>query len=170
MKAAAASAMAIAMLALAAAVATAAPVLRPGQTSAPGMSGTCTNCHTYAKPAKPAPLRPSHPYLAKAKHKMGRTFKIWGYVPPKLAGATNATMTVYVQRANAKGKWVSVPSLATTATLSATGKFKNKTNYVSAMKVNRAGRYRTRVKLVCRNSGGAELTKWSTYAKFRIVK
>ena len=36
------------------AVALAAPVLSPGTTSAPGMSGTCTDCHTYSTPA-PAP-------------------------------------------------------------------------------------------------------------------
>ena len=28
----------------------AAPVLQPGVTSAPGMSGVCTDCHVYATP------------------------------------------------------------------------------------------------------------------------
>ena len=161
---------AIAILMLSAAVAIAAPVLQPGQTSAPGMSGTCTNCHTYAKPAAPAPLVPSRPFLAKAKQKMGRTFKIWGYVPPKLSGASNATMTVYVQRLNSHKKWVSVPSLDQTATLSATGRFKNKTNYVGALKVNRLGRYRVRAKLVCLNASDAEVTKWSSRTTFKVVK
>lgn len=34
--------------AMTAGAASAAPVLRAGQTSAPGMSGRCTNCHAYA--------------------------------------------------------------------------------------------------------------------------
>jgi hypothetical protein len=169
-KAAAVGATAIVILALASAAAIAAPVLKPGQTSAPGMSGTCTNCHTYAKPAKPAPLLPSHPYLAKKKQKRARTFKVWGYVPPKLSGASNATMTVYVQRSKAKGKWVAVSSLTTTATLSATGKFKNKTNYVAKLKISRVGKYRTRVKLVCLNADGVQVTKWSSLTTFKIVK
>ena len=40
----------IAIVAVFVATAFAAPVLQPGVTSAPGMSGVCTNCHTYAKP------------------------------------------------------------------------------------------------------------------------
>jgi hypothetical protein len=46
-------------------VAFAAPVLQPGVTSAPGMSGVCTDCHTYATPpassggtATPTPSTP----------------------------------------------------------------------------------------------------------------
>ena len=41
---------AIAILAVSAAAAFAAPVLQPGVTSWPGMSGVCTDCHTYATP------------------------------------------------------------------------------------------------------------------------
>jgi len=40
----------IAIVAVFVATALAAPVLQPGVTSAPGMSGVCTDCHTYAKP------------------------------------------------------------------------------------------------------------------------
>ena len=40
----------IAIVAVFVATALAAPVLQPGVTSAPGMSGVCTNCHTYATP------------------------------------------------------------------------------------------------------------------------
>ena len=40
----------IAIVAVFVATAFAAPVLQPGVTSAPGMSGVCTNCHAYAKP------------------------------------------------------------------------------------------------------------------------
>ena len=44
------------VVALSASVALAAPVLPYGTTSAPGMSGTCTNCHTYAPAPTPAPV------------------------------------------------------------------------------------------------------------------
>jgi hypothetical protein len=41
------------------ATALAAPVLQPGVTSAPGMSGVCTDCHVYAKtPATPPVVTP----------------------------------------------------------------------------------------------------------------
>jgi len=39
---------AMALIALSAAIALGAPVLQPGTTSAPGMSGVCTDCHVYA--------------------------------------------------------------------------------------------------------------------------
>jgi hypothetical protein len=42
------------MVAISAGVSLGAPVLPYGMTSAPGMSGTCTNCHAYA----PAPTTP----------------------------------------------------------------------------------------------------------------
>jgi hypothetical protein len=41
---------ATAILALSVTTAFGASVLQPGVTSAPGMSGVCTDCHTYAKP------------------------------------------------------------------------------------------------------------------------
>jgi hypothetical protein len=41
---------AMALVAASVATALAAPVLQPGVTSAPGMSGVCTDCHVYATP------------------------------------------------------------------------------------------------------------------------
>ena len=41
---------ATALVAASVATALAAPVLQPGVTSAPGMSGVCTDCHVYATP------------------------------------------------------------------------------------------------------------------------
>jgi hypothetical protein len=41
---------ATAFMAVTVATAFAAPVLQPGVTSAPGMSGVCSDCHTYATP------------------------------------------------------------------------------------------------------------------------
>jgi hypothetical protein len=38
------------LVALAATALVAAPVLQPGVTSAPGMTGVCTDCHVYATP------------------------------------------------------------------------------------------------------------------------
>lgn len=164
---------AIAILAASAAAAFAAPVLQPGTTSAPGMSGTCTDCHTYATAAAPAAkpkvLMPSHPYLAKSKNKLGRAFGVWGFIPPKLCGTTNATATITVSR-YAHSKWTSVPSLSTTATLSTTGHFKNKTNYATKLTVNRGGSYRMRVRLVYLDSKGVQHTKLSTWKKFSIRK
>ena len=49
------AAMTAALVVVFVATALAAPVLQPGVTSYPGMSGTCTNCHTYATPPAPAP-------------------------------------------------------------------------------------------------------------------
>jgi hypothetical protein len=46
---------AIALVAASVATALAAPVLQPGVTSAPGMSGVCTDCHVYATPPAPTP-------------------------------------------------------------------------------------------------------------------
>ena len=54
------AAAAIAIIALSVATAFGAPVLQPGVTSAPGMSGVCTNCHVYATPpvVKPPVVTP----------------------------------------------------------------------------------------------------------------
>ena len=169
-----AAAAAVVIVALSAAAAFAAPVLAPGTTSAPGMSGTCTDCHTYAQPAaKPAPkkvvLLPSHPYVKHAQNKLGKAFGVWGYVPPKLCGTTNATLTVSVSRYT-HSKWTAVPSLNQTATLSTSGKFKNKTNYATSLTINRGGSYRMRVKLVYLDSKSVERTKWSAWKKFSIKK
>ena len=51
---------ATAILALSVATVFGATVLQPGVRSAPGMSGVCTNCHVYAKPAvvKPPVVKP----------------------------------------------------------------------------------------------------------------
>ena len=64
------------VVALSASVALAAPVLPYGTTSAPGMSGTCTKCHTYSKSSststkttttvkKATTVVVSHPYTGK---------------------------------------------------------------------------------------------------------
>ena len=48
-----------AIVAIFAATAFAAPVLQPGVTSAPGMSGVCTDCHVYASaPTTPPVVTP----------------------------------------------------------------------------------------------------------------
>lgn len=52
---------AIAIIAVFVATALGAPVLQPGVTSAPGMSGVCTNCHTYATPPVVTPPAPGVP-------------------------------------------------------------------------------------------------------------
>jgi hypothetical protein len=53
------AATAILAIAVTAGVAFAAPVLQPGVTSAPGMSGVCTDCHTYATaPTTPPVVTP----------------------------------------------------------------------------------------------------------------
>lgn len=170
------AATAVAVIALSAAAAFAAPVLQPGQTSAPGMHGTCTDCHTYAKavaatPAKkPATPRPSHPYFKKAKHRRGVAFRTWGYVSPRLASTTEATVTIRVQKWNGHGKWITDTSLDQTATISATGRFKRKTNYTALLTVPKTGRYRAGAVLVYKDSSAVVHTRWSSYAKFRVAK
>ena len=152
--------------ALAAGAAFAAPVLQPGQTSAPGMSGTCTNCHTYAKPAvavaPAAPVMFSRPFAKSVKVKRNRTFRVTGYIDPSVStSATAATVTVSVERRNSRGKWVATPSYNQTATVSATGKYANKLNYVANFKIGRLGKFRLRAKLVYLDASSVSKVKFS---------
>ncbi|MDR3686015.1 MAG: hypothetical protein P4L93_03525 [Coriobacteriia bacterium] len=153
--------------ALAAGVAFAAPVLQPGQTSAPGMSGTCTDCHTYAKATSitapvATPVLFSRPFVKNAKIKRGRTFKVTGYIDPSLStSATVATVTVSVDRRNSRGRWVAAPSYNQSATVSATGKYAGKLNYVASIKIGRLGKYRLRAKLVYLDASSTSQVKWS---------
>jgi hypothetical protein len=148
------------------------PVLQPGQTSAPGMSGTCTNCHTYAKPAvAAAPVAFSRPLVKHATVKHNRAFKVTGYIDPSVTtSATAATVTVSVQRRNSHGKWVATPSLNQTATVSATGKYAGKLNYVAGFKIRRLGKYRLRAKLVYLDASSASQVKWSKTTTVTIKK
>ena len=158
-----------------AATAFAAPVLQPGTTSYPGMSGTCTNCHTYAAAAKPAtPAKPkatvvSHAYAAKGKHHATKTLSIWGYISPKLPNIKEATLTVVAARSVGKS-WVTTTSMSATGTITSTGKFKNKTNYRANLKLSQAGYYRLRTKLVYLDAKGVEHTKSSTAFYIRIYR
>jgi len=158
--------------ALAAGAAYAIPVLQPGQTSAPGMSGTCTNCHTYAKPAvAAAPVMFSRPFAKSAKVKRNRTFKVTGYIDPSVTTSTTATtVTVSVERRNKKGKWVATPGFNRTATVSATGKYANKLNYVASFKIGRLGKYRLHAKLVYLDASSASQVKWSKPTTVTIKK
>ena len=161
--------------ALTAGAAFAAPVLQPGQTSAPGMSGTCTNCHTYAKApaAAPAaaPVMFSRPFVAHAKVKHGRAFGVTGYIDPSVTtSATATTVTVSVQRRNSHGRWIAVPSLNQTATVSATGKYANKLNYVASFKIRRLGKYRLRAKVVYLDASSTSQVKWSKFTMVTIKK
>jgi hypothetical protein len=143
----------------------AAPVLQPGVTSAPGMSGVCTDCHTYAKPAvaKPAatPMMFSRVMLKRSSVVRGRNFAATGYFSPTLAGATNATVTIGVERRGPRGRWVATRAYNETATLSATGKYAGQISYSATMNINRLGRYRLRAKLVYLGADSVVHTKWS---------
>jgi len=179
------AAVVLATAAVAALVATttafAAPVLQPGVTSYPGMSGTCTNCHTYAtaaaKPIAKPVARPvvktavfSRPFLKKSAYRRSASFRANGYFAPTLASSTNATVTIAVQRRNARGKWVATPSFDETATLSATGKYKNKISYTALMNISRLGHYRLRAKLVYLDASSVSHVKWSTLTVVNIKK
>lgn len=173
-KAAVAAAIAAVVLAVTAAAAFAAPVLQPGTTSAPGMSGTCTDCHTYAKPAATvAPKAPSmsKPYLPNGKIRVRRTFKTYGFVSPSLptSSTQTATLTVTVQRLKGK-KWVAFPAASATGTVSATGKFKGKTNWTAKLKIGRVGTYRFRAKLTYLDASAVEHVKYSKWAKIKVKK
>ena len=159
---------------LSAATAFAAPVLKPGTTSAPGMSGTCTDCHTYAKAASATPAKPkatvvSHAFASKGKHRASKTLSIWGYISPKLPDIKEATLTVTAAR-SVGHSWVTTTSMNATGTIVAKGKFKNKTNYTAKLHLSQAGRYRLRTKLVYKDAKGVEHTKWSTVFYVRIYK
>jgi hypothetical protein len=160
------------VLALSAAAAFAAPVLQPGVTSAPGMSGTCTNCHTYASGSSSTPKKKttkvSHPYVSKKRHHAGVGFALWGFVSPRI-NTGEATLTVGVQKL-AGGSWVTSSSLAATGTLSQSGKFKHKTNYVATLNLPQSGRYRLRAKLVWIDAKGTEHTKWSKLCYLRVFR
>jgi hypothetical protein len=158
----------VVVLALSASVAFAIPVLQPGQTSAPGMSGNCASCHKYAAPK--APTLFSRPFLKAAKIKRGRTFNPAGYIAPTLCSATDATVTIHVQRRNARGKWVAVGSLTTSATVSPTGKYAGKVNYGASMKIKRLGKYRLRAKLAYLDADRVSHIKWSTWTTVQIKK
>ena len=161
-------------LVLSAGAAFAAPVLAPGTTSAPGMSGTCTDCHTYATPTAPVtPAKPkstmvSHPFAAKGRHSADTTFTIWGYITPKLPKLGDATLTVGVENYMGHGSWAASSTLAATGTVSATGKFKGKTNYTATMHIAHPARYRFRTKLVYNDAKGVKHTKWSKLFYIRI--
>ena len=168
---------AVAILALSATVAFAGPpVLPAGVTSAPGMHGTCTNCHTYAKPAAasttPAAVKAvavSHPFAAGGKHRVGKTLKLWGYVSPKLPNVKEATITVLVGQ-KVGNSWVATSSLNTTGTVSAKGKFRNKTNYTASVVLPKAAWYRFQMKLVWTDAKGVEHTKSSKRTSIRVFK
>jgi hypothetical protein len=176
-----AGAIAAAIVAVTAAAAFANPVLQPGQTSAPGMSGTCTDCHTYAKPAstaapivkpkpKPKATVVSHPYVTAGVHRAGRVLKAWGFVSPRLPkGTQGTTMTITVQQ-SVKGSWVATSSLGTTATVANKGKFAHRTNYTDKLTIGQAGLYRLRAKLVWRDAKGVEHTKWSKPLVIKVHK
>lgn len=148
------------------------PVLQPGQTSAPGMSGTCTDCHTYAKAVAPAaPVMFSRPLVRHATVKHNRAFGVTGYIDPSVTtSATATTVTVNVQRRNSHGKWVAAPSLNQTATVSATGKYAGKLNYVASFKIRRLGKYRLRAKLVYLDASSTSQVKWSKTTTVTIKK
>jgi hypothetical protein len=178
-KVAVAGAAAAFVLAMSAAAAFAAPVLQPGVTSWPGMSGTCTNCHKYAtaspapkaaapKVAAPKATTVSHPYVSKRRHHAGSTLWISGFVSPRISAST-ATLTISVQKLSA-GSWETSASLATTGTVKQSGKFKHKTNYTAGVVIGQAGRYRLRAKLVWTDTKGIKHTKWSKLLYVRIYK
>lgn len=162
---------AIAAIAVTAGVAFAVPVLPPGTTSWPGMSGTCTNCHTYAAAKVKTSSKHtvvSHPYATRGKHRPGRALKVWGYIAPKLPNTSEATLTIVVQR-RVKGSWVATDGLTTTGTVTVKGKFRgNKTNYHATLHIPRSGQYRLRAKLVYLDAKAVEHTKTSKFLSVKI--
>lgn len=152
----------------------AAPVLQPGDTSAPGMSGTCSDCHAYAKPAaakpKPKPVLFSRPALKKSAFKRNVTFKAVGYFAPSLASTNTATVTVGVERRNTRGAWVRTKSYDATASLSTAGWYKGKITYVAKMKINRVGKYRLRARLAYLDASSVARVKWSVPRVVNIRK
>lgn len=171
-KAVLAAAIAVVAIAITAGAAFAAPVLQPGVTSAPGMSGTCTNCHTYAQPAAkaaPKPVAVSHPYVAKGKHRPGRTLKVWGYIAPRVPKTSETTLTIVVQKRIGRS-WVTTDSLGATGTVTIKGKFKGKKdNYAAKLKLP-AGLYRLRAKLVYLDAKGVEKTRTSKFLAVKVHK
>jgi hypothetical protein len=162
-KLAAAAAATVVVMALAAGSAFAAPVLPAGKTSGPHNGrGTCSNCHTYAAPAPAAkPVTFSRPFTNGAKHKSGRPFGVNGYFAPSLASATNATVTIGVERLSARGHWVATRSFNQTATVSATGKYAGKVSYKATMKIKRLGKFRLRAKLAYLDANGVSHLRFS---------
>lgn len=170
-KAVVAVAVALVALAITAGAAFAAPVLQPGVTSAPGMSGTCTNCHTYAAAKTSSkPLMVSHPYASQGRHRAGRTLKVWGYVAPKVPNTSEATLTITVQQRVGRS-WVATDGLTATGTVRAKGKWHgNKTNYAATLKLPTKGLYRLRAKLVYLDAKGVEQTRISKFLNVKITK
>lgn len=115
----------------------------------------------------------SHPYTKNSTLRIDKDFRTWGYVNTwKRAPLTkDATVTIAVEKWNASARsWESSGGLATTATVSASGKFKKKTNYFANMKIGITGRYRMRAMLVWMDTAGVEHTKWSSRKYFKMKK
>ena len=156
----------------------AAPVLQPGVTSAPGMSGKCTSCHSYASSsssaststAKKKTVSVSHPYTGKRTYKSGTAFLVFGYVTPRQPSSAQAKVALRFEKLNSRGRWSVVSTLTPTATVTSQGSFKNKTNYRTPVTVNGAGKYRVRAKLSWLDAKGVKHTKTSSYYRFAISK
>lgn len=181
-KAAFAVAIAIIVVAMSAVAAFAAPVLQPGVTSAPGMSGTCTDCHTYAKPAstpggttaakpkpKPAGMMVSHPYITKSAHTAGVAFTVYGFFAPKTPKANQTSLALSAQQWNGHGNWVATSGPNATAVISAKGAFLRKMNYKGTMTIPTAGRYRLRATLAWIDAKGVEHVRRSSFLYVQIA-
>ena len=122
--------------------------------------------------AKGKPIFVSHPYTKKKTVKVARDFKAWGYIKTWRGRplTSEATATIVVQKWNGRRSWETSESLASTATISATGKFKQKTNYSATLNIGTKGRYRLRTKLVWTDSAGVVRTKNSSWKYIWIKK
>lgn len=118
-----------------------------------------------------APRFVSHPYTKKSTLELGKDFAVWGYVRTfknrPISG--DASVTIEVQRWKSKHSWEASSGLTASTMLSATGKFRNKTNYTATMDIGAKGRYRLRAVLVWHDSKGDHRMR-SSWKYIRVEK
>lgn len=122
-------------------------------------------------PAHPKgkPTFVSHPYTKKKTVKLGSQFRVWGYINTwhRVPLTSDATLTIVVKQ-KIGHSWETSAGLTTTATISASGKFRKKTNYNTYMTIGAKGSYRLRAVLVWTDTNGVQHTKWSSYKNIKV--
>ena len=112
-----------------------------------------------------------HPITKKQRYAVSAdttaAIKAAAWVRPKLKDTAEATLKIVVQK-RVGNKWVTDPSLETTAVLSNKAKDKKRTFYSGTVNVP-AGKYRMKARFVYVDDKAVERAKSSSYTYFKVV-